>query len=50
MNIVLSGLGLLMIVSASSESQRAIGAVVFGAGLNDILREHSDKSASRPSP
>lgn len=49
MNVLLSGLGLLMIVKASSESQRAIGAVVFGAGLNDILREHSDKPASRSS-
>lgn len=42
MNMLLSALGLLMIASANSETQRTLGVVMAGAGLNDILREHRD--------
>lgn len=35
-------LGLVMIAGSESDSSRTIGAVLAGAGLNDMLREHKD--------
>lgn len=42
MNIIFTLLGLAMIANSESDSERVIGAVVAGAGLNDVLREHRD--------
>lgn len=42
MNFLFSALGLLMIASSENDVQRTIGAIVAGAGLNDILREHKE--------
>lgn len=43
MNPLFTALGLVMIVGSDSDSSRTIGAIVAGAGLNDVLREHRDK-------
>lgn len=42
MNTVLALLGLGMIMGSKSENTRTIGAVLAGAGLNDVLREHKE--------
>lgn len=42
MNILFTLLGLGMIVSAETDNQRTIGAIMAGAGLNDVLREHKE--------
>lgn len=42
MNLIFTILGLSMIASSESDSGRTIGAVLAGAGLNDVLREHKD--------
>lgn len=39
MNYLCTILGFLMLANAESGNERAIGAVVAGAGLNDILRD-----------
>lgn len=42
MNVIFAVLGLVMIASSKTDSSRTVGAVMAGAGLNDILREHKD--------
>lgn len=42
MNLFFTVLGLVMITSSETDSSRTIGAVMAGAGLNDILREHKN--------
>lgn len=40
MNYFFTFLGFVMLSKAGTDNQRAIGAVVAGAGLNSVLREH----------
>lgn len=42
MNVLITILGFGMIVNSNSDKSRTIGAIVAGAGLNDILREHKE--------
>lgn len=42
MNTLFAVVGVFMIAGASSDAGRTIGAVMAGAGLNDILREHKE--------
>lgn len=39
MNYLFTVIGFLMVGSAQTDNSRTIGAIVAGAGLNDILRE-----------
>lgn len=43
MNMLISALGFLLIANAEGDSQRTIGAVLAGAGLNDMLREREGR-------
>lgn len=43
MNLLFTALGLVMIVNSNSDTSKTIGAIVAGAGLNDVLREHKDR-------
>lgn len=40
MNYFCTFFGFMMLANASSDNERAIAAVVAGAGLNDVLREN----------
>lgn len=42
MNYLFTFFGFVMLSRAETDNQRAIGAVVAGAGLNDVLREHKE--------
>lgn len=42
MNYLFTIVGFLMVGSAKTDNSRTVGAIVAGAGLNDILREHKD--------
>lgn len=42
MSVLFTLLGLVMVASSESDNARTIGAVLAGAGLNDVLREHKD--------
>lgn len=42
MNYLFTIIGFAMLANAKTDTERTIGAVVAGAGLNDVLREHKD--------
>lgn len=42
MNYLFTLFGFAMLANAKTDNERAIGAVVAGAGLNDVLREHKE--------
>lgn len=46
MNLLFTLLGLGMIVASTEGKGQTIGAIVAGAGLNDILREHKQNKES----
>lgn len=46
MNVLFALLGLGMIVASTEGKGQTIGAIVAGAGLNDILREHKQSKES----
>lgn len=42
MNYMFTIVGFIMLAGAKTDTQRTIGAIVAGAGLNDVLREHKE--------